>query len=477
MDTDDKPGAVPWDDDDEQPIFGPSAAPGAEDGEDEDGVPRLLSADFDDDDAAEPERVFRLGPGTGAEEEGPGPAAGGSRLATSATRALSAEAPRPATRRPAAPRPAVPPRPAAGDRVPGAGGLGVGAPRPAAPPVDEDFGADDFEEEQPFAASEVQKLGIVGGKGVGKSYLFQAMVYRTYAGGKSGAMTYYLENDAIRLFSALERDDRARTLNLFKFIKKFVSWERLPQTLLQSQRWYRLHLPYRTGIFGTRRSAIDVEFFDGSGEGFFEAERSIKNRRLWREGYLEARVMVFCLPLWVAFPSSALSREDLEVRDLVLEGFEQVVQNYTDLRTLHRGREPVSSILALTMADDSRCALQTLQDRWIRPFLDSPNTHLRQLRTGKGISRYLSNARQVSEALFEEFIAAEPIVAAVPQKLDFGAGRPWMIPLSAIDGALLDSVQVTYPDPTQRPKMRPPVPVHVELPLLVALCERANALM
>jgi len=349
-----------------------------------------------------------------------------------------------------------------------------------APAADEDeevsedfFGAED----ELFDRPGVQKMGIVGGKGVGKSYLFQAMVYRTYAGGKAGAMSYYLENDAIRLFAALDRKERARTVNLVTFIRRYVSWDRLPQTKVFDQKWYRLRLPYRTGAFGKRRSALDVEFFDGSGEGFFQAMRTAKNRAIWRDGYLDARVMVFCLPIWVAFPDSGLTEEDwLERRD-VLEGFERTVQNFTDLRTLNKRTQPVCSILALTMADDRRSALKHLRDRWITSYLDSPQTFLQRLRRDGGVARYLANARKISEALHEEFAAvADPLVAAIPQKLDFYGGKPWLIPVSAIDGSFLEEIEQRF-HKERPPTLPPPIPAHVELPLLVALCERENALM
>ncbi len=336
------------------------------------------------------------------------------------------------------------------------------------------FDADDA----PFDHPNVEKLGIIGGKGVGKSYLFQAMVYRTCAGAQSGALTYYLEDGAARLFSALRQGGRASTVNLARFIKNYAVWRRLPTTTLIEQKWYRLRLPYRTGLLGRRRSALDVEFFDGSGEGFFQAVQDADNRRLWRDGYLHARVMVFCLPLWVAFPDAGLSQEDWQMRDETLEGFEQVVQNYTDLRSLNQQTHPVSAILALTMADDPRTSLKALRDRWIFPYIDSAPTYLQQLRRESGVARYLANARKVSEALEQEFnMSQDLLVAAIPQKLDFGAGKPWLIPLSAIEGDALEDIELKYEHSGKRPRVPAPVPAHVELPLLVALCERHNSLM
>jgi hypothetical protein len=78
----------------------------------------------------------------------------------------------------------------------------------------------------------------------------------------------------------------------------------------------------------------------------------------------------------------------------------------------------------------------------------------------------------------EEFREApEARVARLPSQLDLGAGEPWIVPLSAIDG---DRLAVLEADPTAHPARRrlaPPIPLHVELPLLVALCSRSNALM
>lgn len=340
------------------------------------------------------------------------------------------------------------------------------------------FFAEIADDKEPFDLPGAEKVGIIGGKGVGKSYLFQAMVYRTYAGIQSGAMTYFIENDATRLFSALKRTDRASTVNLANFVKNYETWRRLPQTLLDEQKWYRLRLPFRAGWLGGRRSALDVEYFDGSGEGFFQAVRNAQNADLWRQGYLDARVMVFCLPLWAAFPGSGLSEQDWQWRDGVIEGFEQVVQNYLDVRRFGKREHPVATILALTMADDPRSALSTLRQRWIAPYAQASHVYLKQLRTGSGVALYLANARRISEALADEFRGSrDPKVASIPQKLDLGAGPPWLVPVSAIDGTFLDELEKQYPGQTPRPRLPGPVPIHVELPFLLALAERDNALM
>jgi hypothetical protein len=348
--------------------------------------------------------------------------------------------------------------------------------------------------DEPFDRPDAHKVGILGGKGVGKSYLFQAMVYRTYAGLQSGALTYYLERDGIHLFKAvggeghgkreLTETGLASALNRVEFIRKYQSWQRLSTTRKEEQQWYRLRLLLRTGWLGRTQSAMDVEFFEGSGEGFFELQTvSHEDRALWTKAYQNAGVMVFCLPIWAAFPSEHLTDEDWNHRDALLRGFEQVVQNYLDMRRREETRLPVSSILALTMSDDRRSALRMLYDRWISPYLDSPHTYLKQMRKGRGVARYLNNARRISERLQEEFAAArDPRVTAIPQSLDFGRGRPWIVALSATEGSRLDDLERRFPNPDDPARLAEarrgaPTPVHVELPLLLALCERENALM
>jgi hypothetical protein len=359
---------------------------------------------------------------------------------------------------------------------PPASGGGKEPPRTgSAAAVEEPYTNDFFEPEdegEPFDLPGAEKLGIIGGRQVGKSFLFQAMVYRTYSKVQAGAMSPFL--DKTLLFYAMQRQDKARLFNLSGFCDKYMSWQRLPFTSLDNQQWYRLRLYYRTGILGRRQSSMDVEFFDGSGENFFEAARTRGISQLWRDGYLDARVMVFCLPLWAAFPGSRMTPDDRQERKLILQGFEKVVQNYEELRREGKRTQPVKSILAFTMADDPRGALGTLYDKWIAPYMDSPQLYLPKLAKEPGIACYLANARSVSEALHQELAASrDPRVSSIPQRLDFGS-RPWLIPLSAVEGKRLDRLEHEKSQIDERPA---PVPVHVELPLLVALCEQRNALM
>jgi len=352
------------------------------------------------------------------------------------------------------------------------------APRETAEPETPAPPTQEIPDEEPFNRPGTTRVGLLGGKGVGKSYLFQALVYRTLDGRRSGALSYYTDRDSVRVYQTLDRNTTPRSVIPNRFIEDYSSWMRLPFTKFTMQQWYRLRLQFRTGLLGSRRSFLDVDFLDGSGE-VLEMGINAETEEIWKNAFLAAHVMVFCLPLWAAFPASGgvLSDADWAHRKDVIDGFDAVVRHFKDLRERYGATHEVRSILALTMADDRRSALVTLRDRWIYPFMEDPRGHLDALRTGSGIARYLANARKISDALWREFDNSPyPVISSIPLSLDFGAGRPWFIPVSAIDGAVLDAQPGTG---AQRPDGRqaPPVPVHVELPLLVALCESHNALM
>ena len=60
--------------------------------------------------------------------------------------------------------------------------------------------------------------------------------------------------------------------------------------------------------------------------------------------------------------------------------------------------------------------------------------------------------------------------------LDYGYGAPWLIPVTAIDGAQLARVEASRVSDAERLRIGPPVPAHVELPLLIAMSDQHNAL-
>jgi len=324
----------------------------------------------------------------------------------------------------------------------------------------------------------VRRIGILGGKGVGKSYLFHAMIYRLLDSGQSGALSTFVEGAGVKLAQRLYDQSVMRRREAEEYIFNYRTWTRLRTTLEMQQSWYRLSLPYRTGPFGWRQSQLEVEFFDGSGEVLSSKDPAY--RELWIQTYGDVRVMIFCLPLWAAFPGAGLSKQDLAERDLVLQSFFKVVGTFRNFHDELQPDKKIRTLLALTMADDQRTALTALRENWIASFLQDPTHYLNRIGTDRGIALYLQNARKVSSIVHEEFAASQfADVRGIPQKLDFGTGAPWIVPVSAIDGQRLLQLERQHPDERERALQghAPPTPVHVELPLLVALCEHTNALM
>lgn len=321
-------------------------------------------------------------------------------------------------------------------------------------------------------SKDIKKMGIIGGSNSGKTYLFTAMVHLAGDSNKTGALAGYLDSKEIFLQSADELHGLRTRKGLYKHTKDYASWTVLEPTLKTQQKWYWLTLPYRTGL-GFRGKALEVEFLDAAGEALQQDSMSITEQKLYQDAYLDAKVMVFCLPLWVAFPTDDLSDEDHQSRAKLLDSFHQVIENYRTLFAGDNRIEKVRSILALTMADDVRSSLVDLRDSWITPYMSESNRrhYEKTLRKPSGVARYLANARRVSELLRHEFDDAPIDVSGIPNRLNFGAGKPWLIPISAIDGDVLKA-----PDAYKK-TANTPYPVHVDLPLLVTLCASENALM
>jgi hypothetical protein len=326
--------------------------------------------------------------------------------------------------------------------------------------------------------ADAPKIAIIGGKGTGKNYLFQAIVSRSLQADKVGALTYYLDREGIRLHAVPHQKDPSQILDLQHFMSYYHAWKPLPQISPGLPASYRLSLSYQSGLLGSGRSQLDVQYVQSSGEEVPDFEYLGREMlALWKAAYLDASVMVFCLPLWVAFPEEDLSEPDWMAREQMLKDFHQVVSNYQKLRQQHGCKNPVRGVLALTMADDLRVAIPSLRDRWIMPYLDAPEVYLREFAKGHGLVRYMANARKVSEALRQRFAKlGDHRVRGIPDLLDFNNRPPWMIPLSAVEGKTLELVE-KRPQSSLQGQAKPPVPVHVELPLLIALCERENALM
>jgi hypothetical protein len=323
------------------------------------------------------------------------------------------------------------------------------------------------------------KVGILGGKGVGKSYLFQSMVYRIASPTHAGVLSYYMRDLSAQLSMSGIADPNPRILALPDFLEGYSRMLRLPPTLMSDQRWYRLQLNFATGKFGRGSSTMNIEFLDGSGEALELGTAIPQMKELWVRAFRDATVMIFCLPIWTLFPDGdEMTEDDWDYRDRWLKGFARVVSTYREIRnpTLK-----VRSVLVLTMADDHRSALRTLHRRWIKPCIENPSAEkfLNDVRSGSGITRYLATAREVSSYLQREYrrVGFGGVVTDLAE-LNYGYGLPWIVPVSAVDGAQLTQIEENIElDPRYRYRGPAPVPAHVELALLAAMCEHFNALM
>jgi hypothetical protein len=320
---------------------------------------------------------------------------------------------------------------------------------------------------EPFQKQGVTKVGLLGGKGAGKSYLFQSIVYRT-AGSHSGAIAYFTPQ--VRLWRSPGLNMPHDKVNVRRFLSAYAQWLRLPTTRREDAVWYRLRLSCPAGLklFKRSRVEMDIDFLDGSGEAFEGAMEGMAD--IWQGAFQDAAIMIFCLPLWVLFPGD-LKPEDEELRGKLLEGFENVVNKYDQIRN---PSIQVRSILALTMADDRRCALRTLRQRWIESYVDQHRKVLSSIKSRRGVPQYLASARAVSNYLYHELEHAPHLESAIPSRVQFGEEKPWLLPVSAVKGDYLESLEKNG---GTRPGGREPIPAHVEIPLLYALCDRFNALM
>lgn len=344
------------------------------------------------------------------------------------------------------------------------------------------------------------KMAILGARDSGKTYLFQAMCYRAFNPTRSGAIHYYLKNVQAEVSETTE-DNEDLSLDPRTFNAKYKNWERLAGTQLATQKQYNLRLRYKTGLFSWRPSELSIDFLDGSGEAM-QAELALmtpEEEAMWERAFLPARVVLFCLPIWAAFPHQSHRATLASKRERALDGFHKVVSKLKALRDRKAITHPVQSILVLTMADDSHAAFPSLRAEWIAPHLDAEHAARRseELRSGRGLMRYLTTARHISDVLHKEFESShENDVQRIPTSLQLDGHLPMIVAVSAIDGAKLDlrsppppSVsgvktplppEVTTPRrplPTLSFEVGDPVPAHVELPLLLALCEQRNALM
>lgn len=333
-------------------------------------------------------------------------------------------------------------------------------------------------------------IGIVGPSDSGKTYLFQGLVYRLENPGRYGVMTRYLKKNGISLWECSKPPNRApgaqnlgHSWGLEQFNERYKEWLELPHTPPDKGYWYQLLLSVRSGWLGGRDSTFMVDFIDCAGEEYqkpldLRDEHDPKPKlstTVWLT-FERARVMVFCLPAWVAFPGDTLSDEDWTKRETMMTGFSAVLANYRLLRTdrQNQGQELPRTriVVALTQADDERCALTTLRGRWIDAYVNRSESHLKRLARMSGPTTYLATARGVSDYVRSEFEhAPDQAIRTLPDRLEIEDEKPWFIPVTAMHGETLRKL-------TDRSLgIDPPVSAHVELPLLLALCDHSNVLM
>jgi hypothetical protein len=121
------------------------------------------------------------------------------------------------------------------------------------------------------------------------------------------------------------------------------------------------------------------------------------------------------------------------------------------------------SIVALTMADDPRCDLESLRTAWIT---EADRTAKGMLLNGRNRARallnYLFAARQVSTRLCRVLRdSGDEGSYRLAKLLALHSTRSWLVPVTAARN-FNDALAVI---------------AHADLPLLVALCEYGNALM
>jgi GTPase SAR1 family protein len=330
-------------------------------------------------------------------------------------------------------------------------------------------------------------LAFVGGRSVGKTYLFQALVKQLMDVENAGALSYFIK-DPVRLFRKAVGEDVFSSTNEYDYIQNYEKWVRLDPTQIAAQNSYQLRVPIRTGWLGKTIKHMYVEYFDGAGERLAGGDEIAVTT--WFHNYADAEVMVFCLPFWAAFPTSEYDDSPLmseaykEELQETIKSFDTIVKNYVDMRQIKGIKTKVKCVVALTQADQIKHTTlgQELADSWLLPFklelereeheiIDQVDEYRRGLSTGKGVNLYLENARNLSDILRQKIKRNKAINRSL-SLLDFGSGEPWLIPMSAISGHDLDRVAQGG-----TPPMHSPIPAHVELPLLVALSQYCNALM
>ncbi len=341
--------------------------------------------------------------------------------------------------------------------------------------------------------SSTATVALVGGPGSGKSYLFHAMAYRCHMRRWAGALAPFLapfpRNRSVRVWRTTGSGAAQETTE--DLLDAYRAWERLSTassaaitsgavtsaegtsaavSSAEGTERYRLTLTYSRGWLGRSTGRLDVELWNG-----LDADPRTG------EALRRAGVLLFTLPMWAVFPSpTQVSTAELRRQRHGLEALETAIRH---VKTLRKDIPPPKVMLLLTMADDARCGLAELQDAWIHRVIENERRHLEPLRRERRLGAYLQNARLVSDYLHRSFHASSKPVARILELLDISPERPWILPVSAVDGHKLEQVEQMRRQGLEAHPRKPwnepwdePVPAHVELPLLLALCEQTDAL-
>lgn len=322
------------------------------------------------------------------------------------------------------------------------------------------------------------RLGLLGGTNVGKTYLLNGMFHRLQGGSRLGGALAALISDShgLRLFCKRTKDGSTTTTRakLTQVLRPYLNNEKIASTVTDDETWFALDLPCNLGSLKSNPNEISIKIVDSRGEDIAQ-KLNVSSIRDWAQKFVNTDVMIFCLPLWVLFPGDHLEASDKTFVHEAFTAFEQIVENVSDAMKQEALR-PVPTVLMLTMADDDRVdggsELDSLQENWINDHRENFAEHMRQLRTPKGMMNYLSNAREMSEFI-DALVERNGNASAyqLVRQLNFGSGKPWLIPVSAIDGNEILDVGLYADEITNEP-----VPVHVEFPILLGILHKMKAL-
>lgn len=305
-------------------------------------------------------------------------------------------------------------------------------------------------------------LALFGGPGTGKSFLFQAMALRCHSRRFAGALAPMLGRGAVTIEVDGSGSDSAAAI-----VQEYRSWRKLGSTLLTLPHFFRMRLCYAKGWLGRDTGRLDVQLPDFAGEIYTSGGGAFAAQ--WRNLATRSPVLVFCLPFWAVFPNpSELSAADRVERQNHLDAYYKVAKKVMRARQ-EEGSSPALLQLVLTMADDRRCGLQPLREYWLPEENLVPGL-LRRLGTLRGLMAYLQDARKVSAYLAQCFKSAAETSALLELLEEGDYPEPWIVPVTAVDRRIVEEVAEGKPAPEN-----PPVPIHVELPLLLTLSDQTKA--